>query len=400
MSTNSANENLTQELEEVLSQPLAKISQWENSLYDELTGSLSNSLVLYGAGGLGRKTLAGLRQLGIEPLAFTDNNRGLYGGQIEGIPIISPEQAAHDFGKKATFIITIFIDSSPGGIEPLIQKLNGLGCYNVVSFAILYWKFPDLFLPHYAYDLPHKVIGVADKIKKAFTFFEDNASREEFLAQIKWRLDPSFDKIPAPLTDEIYFPSQLFSLTNTEVFIDCGAYIGDTIRSFLEHTDQQFKQIWTFEPDPVNFQKLTQLVASLPSDVAQRIHPLDLALGRRSEVLHFNAQGVASSALSDSGEIVIQSEPLDLILSGESPTFIKMDIEGAEIDALNGAVDSIRVNLPILAISAYHRQEHIWEIPLLINALSDTYRFYLRRYHPRVLDDLVLYAVPSHRASK
>lgn len=398
MPTNNVNDQLTQELEQALAKPLEKISNWEKNLFDDLAGPLSKSLVLYGAGGLGRKTLDGLRQLGITPLAFTDNNPGLYGRQVEGIPIISPEQAAHDFGDTAIFIITIFMDSAPGGIEPLVEKLNGLGCYHVASFSILYWKFPELFLPHYAYDLPHKVIASANKIQQAFDLFEDNASREEFLAQIKWRLDPSFDRIPLPVNHEIYFPPDLFSLTNNEVFIDCGAYTGDTVRSFLEHTNQQFNKIFTFEPDPANFKALTELANSLPTDISRRIQPRDLALGHRSELLHFNAQGVASSSLSNSGGTVIQCEPLDTLLKDEFPTFIKMDIEGAEIDALNGATESISRHLPKLAISAYHRQEHIWEIPLLVHSLSSAYRFHLRRYHPRVLDDLVLYAIPNQKS--
>ena len=88
---------------------------------------------------------------------------------------------------------------------------------------------------------------------------------------------------------------------------------------------------------------------------------------------------------------------LDFLLAGEIPTYIKMDIEGAEVDALKGAINSIHENLPILAISVYHHQDHIWSIPSMLHALSAGYKFYLRRYTAHVLDDLVLYAVPAHR---
>jgi FlaA1/EpsC-like NDP-sugar epimerase len=92
----------------------------ESSRYDKLTGSLSKPLVLFGAGELGRKTLHGLRKIGIEPLVFTDNNPNLYGKQVDGLAVLSPSQAAQELGEKALFIITIYTDSAPGAIEPLI----------------------------------------------------------------------------------------------------------------------------------------------------------------------------------------------------------------------------------------------------------------------------------------
>ena len=386
---------MTQELEKLLARPVEKVRQWEGGLYDELTGPLANSLVLYGAGGLGQKTLRGLRKLGIEPLAFTDNNPNLHGLEINGVAVLSPDEAAQKFGTSAVFIVTVFMDSAPGGIEPLIKKLNGLGCEHATSFVYLYWKYPDLFLPHYVYDLPHKVITASDKIRAAFSLFEDNSSQKEFLAQIKWRLDPDYDQIPAPAEHEIYFPPDLIALVEDEVFIDCGAYDGDTVRSFIRQSGGKFDKLFAFEPDPVNYKKLVELVASLPLETARHIETSDLALGAASELLYFDAQGVASSSLSSSGGIQIKSEPLDSLPAGEAPTFIKMDIEGAEKDALKGASQCISNHLPILAISVYHRQDHIWEIPLFIHALSGAYHFHLRRHHPRVLDDLVLYAIPT-----
>ena len=397
MHTNNASDQSTQELERLLAQPLAKICQWENSLYDELAGSLSNSLVLFGAGGLGRKTLMGLRNIGIEPLAFTDNNPSLHGRQINGLRVLSTAQAAHEFGETAIFLITVYTDSAPGGIELIKQNLTELGCRKVLSFVPLYWKHPVQFLPHYAYDLPHKLIESAESIRKAWLLLNDDISRNEYLAQIHWRLNPEFDQIPAQADHEIYFPPDLFKLDKNEVFVDCGAYTGDTLRSFFRQTKVQFKTLFAFEPDPANYKELLDLVASFPQDIGQRIKTSDLALGRQSEQLYFDAQGVASSSLSASGSIQIQSEPLDLLLAEESPTYIKMDIEGAEIDALAGASQSIRKHLPILAISVYHHQDHIWNIPLMIHSLSNGYKFYLRRYTPRVLDDLVLYAVPAYR---
>lgn len=78
------------------------------------------------------------------------------------------------------------------------------------------------------------------------------------------------------------------------------------------------------------------------------------------------------------------------------PSFIKMDIEGAELDALIGARHSIEKDLPVLAISAYHQPDHVWRIPLLIQSFSDQYRFFLRSHNEEGWD-LVCYAVPISR---
>lgn len=89
----------------------------------------------------------------------------------------------------------------------------------------------------------------------------------------------------------------------------------------------------------------------------------------------------------------MQVTTLDEELQGQRVTFIKMDIEGAELETLQGAEKTIKSNLPKLAISIYHKPEDIFTIPSLIYQYSDCYMFYLRHYS--FFDwDTVLYAVP------
>jgi hypothetical protein len=197
MSTKT-NELLIQELEKLLAQSTETFRLMESRCYDELTGSLSKSVVLFGAGGLGRKTLHGLRKLGIGPLAFIDNNTNLFGQRVDGLAVLSPSQAAQELGEKAMFIITVYTDFAPGGIEPIVQELSTLGCKEIISFVPLYWKYSDLFLPHYAYDLPHKVIEAADTIKKVAALFNDPISQTEYLGQIHWRLNPQVARFYPP----------------------------------------------------------------------------------------------------------------------------------------------------------------------------------------------------------
>jgi FkbM family methyltransferase len=196
----------------------------------------------------------------------------------------------------------------------------------------------------------------------------------------------------------MYFPGDLFELTPEEAFVDCGAYDGDTLEVFLKESGGHFRKYWALEPDPINFRKLqANCAALLASDT--RISTFQLASGAREGRLSFVADGsdaarVASAGAQDSVEVDAVS--LDTFLEGQQVTFLKMDIEGSEIDALEGAARVIRDDAPVLGICAYHRQDDIWKIPLLIKRLNPHYDFFLRP-HKQEVWDLVCYAIPSKR---
>jgi hypothetical protein len=102
----------------------------------------------------------------------------------------------------------------------------------------------------------------------------------------------------------------------------------------------------------------------------------------------------STSKIDEKGEDIIQCIAIDDVLHGFKPTFIKMDIEGAEVEALKGAENTIKAYLPQLAICVYHRLSDIWEIPLLIKSFYEGYKFYLRSYNFMGLET-VLYAFPD-----
>jgi FkbM family methyltransferase len=275
------------------------------------------------------------------------------------------------------------------------QYLLDLGCAAVVTFAPLFWKYPEVFVPYYSFDLPHRTAEQADGIRRAFSLWADDASRTEFIAQLKWRLLADFSVLPPPVKHEIYFPDDLVDLQPAEVFIDCGAYDGDTIRSLLDHAVVTDGQVVAFEPDAANFRQLQHYAATLPPHVRERISLHQAAVGARRSKVQFDAIGTEASAVG-SGTALVDCVALDEALSDCLPTYIKMDIEGSELDAVTGAGAVIGRSLPVLAICVYHHHDHLWRIPAAIADLSDQFRFYLR---PHLLEawDLVCYAVPAHR---
>ena len=365
----------------------------EMTSFDELAGAFGNSLVLFGAGNLGRRTLTGLRKLGIEPLAFAENNPKLWAQTLNGVPVMSAQEAAARYGKSAAFVVTIWSGEGWDRMRDRVRSLRDLGCEYVLTFGPLYWKYPDVFLPHYAAAPAHQVHEQAETVLEAAELWADEDSRREYLSQVRWRLWFDFDSLADPVNHPIYFPADLCGLVANEVFIDCGAFDGDTIASFLTQQNLGFKKIFAFEPDPTSFAKLSQKAACFQA--RDRIVLYKAAIGSKSGPVSFTGDGTPGASMG-AGAIQVDCVKLDDVLNAEAPTYIKMDIEGAELDAIEGAHQTVKDNSPVLAVCCYHKQDHLWKIPLLIHSINPAYRFFLRPHFAEVWD-LVCYAIPPRR---
>ena len=96
------------ELDHLLSEPLSSVRDRERSAFDKLLAGCENRLVLFGAGNLGRKVLQCVRSIGAEPLAFADNSQSKWGTNVDGVPVLSPKDAAAQYGPSALFLVTIW----------------------------------------------------------------------------------------------------------------------------------------------------------------------------------------------------------------------------------------------------------------------------------------------------
>jgi FkbM family methyltransferase len=193
-------------------------------------------------------------------------------------------------------------------------------------------------------------------------------------------------------SEEYYFPEQLTSILPGDVFVDCGACDGDTVRQVLAR-QPEISRLLSFEPDPTAFRVCSEFVAGLPPIVASRIRLFNTAVGARSEKRAYDS---AAASLDCEGDLVVDCVTLDEALREESPTLLKMDIEGMELDALTGSRGILQRCGPSLAICSYHRQRDLWQIPLAIRALRPDYHLFLRAHMPDGWQ-LVCYAIPPHR---
>jgi FkbM family methyltransferase len=224
----------------------------------------------------------------------------------------------------------------------------------------------------------------------------DEASRTEYLIQLSYLLSAKdcIDIAIAP-EPEWYFPRELVPLASNEVFVDCGAFDGDSVLAFLAACQSRFKAVLAFEPDPIAVGRLRRRIDQLPGSIRGRIGIAQAAVGESAGTLRFDGEGTPGSHLSKDGSLTVDCVRLDDALANVAPTFIKMDIEGAEQGALAGAAETIRRSRPVLAICVYHLQEDLFRIPLLIKQLAPDYRLFMRRQGGE--GDLICFAIPAER---
>lgn len=171
-------------------------------------------------------------------------------------------------------------------------------------------------------------------------------------------------------------------------YVDCGAYDGDSFGELLAQPGIACAQAFLLEPDPANYARLTQHAA------AQAVC-LPLAAADAHGSLTFNAgQGEACTVVKEGAGTPVTAVALDALLPGTPVDLIKLDIEGAEAQALRGARQLIRRCRPVLAVSLYHNPQDLWELPELLFALcGEGYRFHIRQHGFNSFES-VLYAVP------
>jgi FkbM family methyltransferase len=336
----------------------------------------------------------GLEQAGMQPIAFADNNDRLWHTEVEGVQVLPPPTASDRFRDSGCFVVTIYNGSRAR------RQLNTLGCKHVAPFAALFWKYADVFTPSLGIDLPHKLLAYSDEIRACREVLGDDDSRRELAGQLEWRYWVEDDSLPPPLDPAgTYFPMDLIVPSENEVFVDCGSFQGDILPSFNAHWNGRFQHIFALEPDPQNREVLGATTKNM--GLVDRVTVIPYAVGEQNGLVFFSSTGTVTSQILEGGEqsLSVECRRLDDISWPLTPTYIKMDIEGAEPQALIGATDLLRRHHPILAVCTYHRSEHLWQIPNLIRSIAPEYNLFLRRYAEECWEG-VCYAIPDHRLKR
>lgn len=210
----------------------------------------------------------------------------------------------------------------------------------------------------------------------AYSLLSDERSKESFLNVLRFTVSGNTDYLFSVTSEKSEVYSDLLRLSPNERIVDLGAYNGDTVREFLEATDGKYESILALEPDEKNFKKLLKNTDGLKNVVCKNLGAWD-----RDETLFFEKKSSRSSHKSDKG-VPVRFTSVDSLIDQEV-SFIKMDIEGAEGKALDGATDTIKRYKPKLYVCAYHRNEDLFALPLKINRIQPGYSFFFR-HHPYI----------------
>ncbi len=366
----------------------------EQNAMEDLLQRVDGRVVLVGAGTLGRRAQLLLGKLGAKLMAFTDNNSRAWGTEIEKVPVLSPAEAAARHGSSALFLVTIWNDRH--WFRETYDQLTGLGCSTVSSYLPLFWRFPNDFLQLILLnELPHKLYADRKAVLDAEGLWQDEESLRIYRANIRWRALGDGLNMPGRPKANTYFPPELFRLDNRDCLLDCGAFDGDTIRQALENYPSGFEAVHAIEADSLSYARLESFKETLDPGIRERIHLYNCAIGAERGFVRFESDGSVNARMSESGALV-ELLPIDELFAPMPLSFIKMDIEGAEFDALQGARNVLLRDRPILAICVYHTQNDIWRIPLLLREILPEHRLFLRAYEGDGFQT-VLYALPPER---
>lgn len=351
-----------------------------NSSFDEFKIP-TRQLVLYGCGIFGTATLEALNEYNIKPIAVCDSNPNKIGTNFFGHTVISFEKAIQLF---SDFDILIASGTFYNEIKEYVLKyvtedrisIINLNRSNVEEFREI-------------------ITGNKDKLEEIFNKLTDDTSRDIMLNIIKAKLTNNpmyFQKI---YSEHQYF-NELINLSDEEYFLDGGAFLGDTMKEFVEITNNKYKKIYCFEPSKNIFKQLEESKRKFFNNDS-RIILYNKGLYNCNKVVGFNSKlptGGHRVECALSIEENIEVVTIDDIIN-DKVTFIKMDIEGSELQALEGAKNTILKYKPKLAISVYHKADDLVKILDFIMNLGLDYKYYLRHHgiSPMINNETVFYAV-------
>lgn len=277
------------------------------------------------------------------------------------------------------------------------------------DFKTLKYWYPDMQFLMFCDNDPVKIasgICYGKKVVSPQEFYEEYrdhpvlinsvAYNEEILQELRGNGIPE-DHIFNPrdcyernFCDSQYFDDEIIRPVPHEVFVDGGAYDGATSLRFAKWCGGDFDRIYAFEADKKNYELCREKTAD---KIGSKMLLFNSGLWDKKTTLRFAAEGSQGSCITEGGDgITIETVSIDEAVGDAPVTFIKLDVEGAELRTLMGAKNTIMRHRPRLAISIYHKPEDVFEIPDHILSLRDDYRLYIRHYQMSSCET-ILYAV-------
>lgn len=343
-------------------------------------------IVMYGMGNGADKILTVCKAKGIEIKDFFASDGFVRGHSFHGKKVLSYSEAKEKYVKGSFIVLLSFASSLPDVIGNI---------KHIASETELY--APDVpVCGNDLFDMDY-FVSHETEIAKARNLLSDEQSIKVFDNVIKYKLTGKIDYLFESDSKVGETFNEILNAKDFEVTADLGAYNGDTARQLAEYAPN-LKKIYAFEPDRRNFRKLSEYAER---EERFKVLPFQLAAWSKEETLTFGAEGNRNSGVGGSTNAVtskcvtVEGNSLDNIVaaSGDKIDYIKFDVEGAESEALDGCIQTIKAHAPRLLVSVYHRSEDIFALPIKIHNLFPDYKLYLRKFRYIPAWDLNLYGV-------
>ena len=283
---------------------------------------------------------------------------------------------AKDYGEQALVIISTASDRT---YNILLEQVQGQGliCCSIDEY---------IFASH------------VNEILACFDSFEDDYSKALYQHVISGRLTHKKYNIPFPYPEQYFAYPEFVAYDTNEVFVDVGAYVGDTLERYIISHAGVFGKIYAFEPDNKNFKAMAYRTERLRKEWALNedqtilIHSA-VGIENTEMVVKTGVQGLGSKLVNGDAQegIRVNVVSLDDYFKDQHIDFLKADIESYEYDMLRGAEQVIRRDRPKLAICIYHNATDLFRTMLWIKELNLGYKFKLN-HHSVTQSETVLYA--------
>lgn len=326
---------------------------------------------LYGMGLIGQWALPTLKEDGVLIARCYDADPALTGTQVHGVPIHSANDLAAD---RPDFVIV----TARHVVGPISAMLAALG------------------IAHVSYDAWYAARHFASFRHTHDALLKDERSKEVLRAVLMAMLTGDTRHCESALDKDQYFCLPRFCGSQDEIYVDAGAFVGDSMERFIWAQNGIFSKIYAFEPGADQFVALQTRAVRLKAEWALSADAIELvhaALGDNDRESFIGNRGALTSLTVHEAECLgsraVTVLSLDRHLKGNRITFLKADVEGMEMALLKGARATIERHKPKIAISAYHYPADVPVLSAYLREIVPDYNFGLRHHSPRLLETVL-----------
>ena len=349
--------------------------------YHQVSSLLSKGIALYGYGFVGKWAFDFLNSVGADIKIIIDNDKNKQGSFVDNVPVFS----SNDIDYANVSCVIIGSRHAAKSIASSLIKLK-VPIISIDAFVVLYYTPSHLVMLE-------KLFGHDEKsLKTLYSILLSMITGDNSYLQNNISFNPFFAEYP-------------FFNVDAEVFLDAGAYVGDSFERFIWSVNGMFKYAYLFEPGKKQFDALSLRLKRLLNEwciTPEKVKCENVMLGEEcgkikffesndpiqsQQILPSSLQSFDQSKISLTNKVSLDTyfEKLTLL-----PTLIKVDIEGSEMEFLNGGQRLISQTMPKMALSVYHYPSDIFLLPEKIAQFAPGYIFSMR-HHSCMLMDTVVY---------